>query len=302
MNKRTKHFDANTLGRDFAVGDLHGCKDALEQLLTHVNFDPSVDRLFSVGDLVDRGPDSWGCIALLEEPWFHAVLGNHEQLTIASLMCNLIDQGTHSMIGLHRDFDCEYLVTDKDMGMYVSTHMRHGGKWLLEMLIDPNMSDTERTNVSVELLKRLCDLPLTITVGSGEDRFNIVHAELYHSDDHFSDELIDNGEYSPNDIERMTWGRWLFYNRHTRFCQSACQSASEPPKLQEHLSTTYSGHTILPKPMRALKQINLDTGAYQDKETRGDWYTGALTIINTRTKQYYSYNTTTHQIITGEIK
>jgi len=54
--------------------------------------------------------------------------------------------------------------------------------------------------------------------------------------------------------------------------------------------------------MRALKQINLDTGAYQDKETRGDWYTGALTIINTRTKQYYSYNTTTHQIITGEIE
>lgn len=38
--------------------------------------------MLSVGDLVDRGPDSIGCLKLLEAPWFHAVMGNHEQLLL----------------------------------------------------------------------------------------------------------------------------------------------------------------------------------------------------------------------------
>jgi len=66
---------ANTLGRDFIVGDLHGCRSLLEDLLAEVAFDGARDRLFSVGDLVDRGPDSEGCLELLKEPWFYPVLG-----------------------------------------------------------------------------------------------------------------------------------------------------------------------------------------------------------------------------------
>ena len=59
------HHDTNINAHDFIVGDLHGCRAMLDTLLAHVGFDGSRDRLFSVGDLVDRGPDSEGCLDLL---------------------------------------------------------------------------------------------------------------------------------------------------------------------------------------------------------------------------------------------
>ena len=52
---RVKRFAANTAGRDFAVGDIHGHFTRLQSALDKAGFEPSVDRLFSVGDLIDRG-------------------------------------------------------------------------------------------------------------------------------------------------------------------------------------------------------------------------------------------------------
>ncbi len=77
-------FDKNSQGRDFVVGDIHGMFDHLEALLANVSFDEKKDRLFSVGDLVDRGPQSEDALKWLEKPWFHAVRGNHEQFVIDS--------------------------------------------------------------------------------------------------------------------------------------------------------------------------------------------------------------------------
>ena len=51
-------FAQNTVGRDFAVGDIHGCFTELQRGLEAIGFDPSTDRLFSVGDLVDRGSNA----------------------------------------------------------------------------------------------------------------------------------------------------------------------------------------------------------------------------------------------------
>ena len=73
-----QRYPHNRTGRDFVIGDLHGCLPLLTRLLDHVQFDPTLDRLFSTGDLIDRGPDSAGCLELLKENWFHAVVGNHE--------------------------------------------------------------------------------------------------------------------------------------------------------------------------------------------------------------------------------
>lgn len=81
-----RRHTANHAGRDFVVGDLHGCVDPLRALLHTVRFDPARDRLFSVGDLVDRGAQSEAALALLERPWFHCVLGNHEDV-----LCSVAD-------------------------------------------------------------------------------------------------------------------------------------------------------------------------------------------------------------------
>jgi len=74
--------DANSVGRDWVVGDIHGCFSTFDCLLEDLDFDPSCDRMFSVGDLVDRGPESHRVTEYLAQPWFHAVLGNHEQYLI----------------------------------------------------------------------------------------------------------------------------------------------------------------------------------------------------------------------------
>ena len=75
-----KKFEKNTKGRDFVCGDIHGCFTDLENELSKIGFDELKDRLFSVGDLADRGPESFRAIDFIKKPWFHPVLGNHEEM------------------------------------------------------------------------------------------------------------------------------------------------------------------------------------------------------------------------------
>lgn len=140
-------FPANLNGRDFVVGDLHGHRALLERALKHQGFDPRCDRVFSVGDLIDRGPESLASLELLAKPWFHAVLGNHELMLL------------------------HYL------GAYRSRlHSRKafadgGGQWVkLAMARQPG-----------ELLaaaRRVRELPLALHV-QGEQPFNVTHADLH---------------------------------------------------------------------------------------------------------------------------
>ena len=75
-----ERFEVNEVGTDYVVGDIHGCYSLLMDRLKEIGFDKTRDRLFSVGDLVDRGPESFNCLSLPYEPWFFAVRGNHESL------------------------------------------------------------------------------------------------------------------------------------------------------------------------------------------------------------------------------
>jgi serine/threonine protein phosphatase 1 len=90
-------FDPNPLGRDFVVGDLHGMTELLEQELAAARFDGGRDRLFSVGDLVDRGKDSLQAARLLDESWFWAVRGNHEEMLL-----DVVDHGGSQRVRLWR--------------------------------------------------------------------------------------------------------------------------------------------------------------------------------------------------------
>ncbi|MCU1758736.1 metallophosphoesterase [Pseudomonas sp. 14P_8.1_Bac3] len=141
---QVKRFAANTAGRDFAVGDIHGHFTRLQAALDAIGFDPAVDRLFSVGDLVDRGPESidvdeW----ILRKPWFHAVRGNHEQMTIDS----------HTA-GRASD----------QCGM----HFINGGAWFY------GLSSVEQ-DCYASILE---DLPLVIEVETTQGLIGIVHADV----------------------------------------------------------------------------------------------------------------------------
>lgn len=85
MNEMIQRFAINRAGTDYVVADIHGCYDLLQTALERKGFDATRDRLFCVGDLIDRGPASRACLELVFEPWFHAVRGNHEELASQAL-------------------------------------------------------------------------------------------------------------------------------------------------------------------------------------------------------------------------
>jgi len=64
----------------YAIGDIHGCFKTLQKLLRKIQLDPRHDRLWLVGDLVNRGPRSVEVLRWAAEQGERivAVLGNHD--------------------------------------------------------------------------------------------------------------------------------------------------------------------------------------------------------------------------------
>ena len=75
----TRTVRANPRGRDIVVGAVHGCFRTLDRALCELRFDAACDRLFGVGDLVDRGPYSAEALVWLQSRFKAVVMGNHER-------------------------------------------------------------------------------------------------------------------------------------------------------------------------------------------------------------------------------
>ncbi len=64
----------------YAIGDIQGCFDEFSSLLNKISFNPSVDHLYIVGDLVNRGPKSLQVLEYIYnyQDSISIVLGNHD--------------------------------------------------------------------------------------------------------------------------------------------------------------------------------------------------------------------------------
>jgi Calcineurin-like phosphoesterase len=71
------------MGRSIFIGDVHSCAAELAQLLSAVALTTD-DRVYFVGDLLTRGPDSLGVLKLFRAVRARSALGNHEQRLLAA--------------------------------------------------------------------------------------------------------------------------------------------------------------------------------------------------------------------------
>lgn len=132
-------------GRDFVMGDVHGAFDLVDIALRRLAFDPTVDRLFSVGDLVDRGPYSVRALEYLRQAWFHVVRGNHEEIL---LECHAGGTCNEQMLAYH--------VEKNGLGWWLTT------------------PQPQRE----QLLAAFAQLPLAMEIETSLGRVGLVHADV----------------------------------------------------------------------------------------------------------------------------
>ena len=133
-----KKFPRNQHGRDFIAGDIHGCFDELNNALNKHQFDPQTDRLFSVGDLIDRGPGSHKVLSWLEQPWFHSCLGNHEEMILTAAVDS--DAGQNWWLDLTADSRAEISAAFATLPLVIELESRHGRIGIVHADIPKGMS------------------------------------------------------------------------------------------------------------------------------------------------------------------
>lgn len=168
-----KKLGRNTHGRDFVIGDIHGAFDLVLAAMDRAKFNHKTDRLFSVGDMIDRGPGSDRCAAFLAKPYVHAVRGNHEQM----------------LLDLYADGAPDPLI--------LKVVARHNGfSWWLDV------SEDRRT----EILEAIALLPLAIEIDTERGSVGLIHAEvpIGMAWGEFVERLDAN---DPDTVQACLWGR-----------------------------------------------------------------------------------------------
>lgn len=262
-----KKVPANVEGRDFVVGDLHGCFDELGRLLVHVKFDPQRDRLFSTGDLVDRGPRSVDCMSLLNKKWFFPVLGNHEDLILSKF--KMLEEGRHQTF---TNEELELLnktkvFRDKIFNMplvYEIEHLLFGKIYIVHAEILP---------------EHLLDIT---TEKINEKEYERYFSSMKKYD--FSGQIVEFFEKNRekdldyNLKQKMIWSRKIisaFYKDHKEKIDNGDFSFMRDESFGQK-TKIFCGHNVVPFPMKIGQQYYIDTGAalgYSSKEINNHLFT-----------------------------
>jgi len=213
--------------RYLVFGDIHGRYATFSALLEQVGHDPATDIVCSVGDLIDRGPESIAVVDFFRREHCHVVRGNHEQM-----------------------------VVDSDEWRDIWLDPRNGGATTLASI--------ERCDRDLPWLRAFCtSLPVCLDVGEDDEpgAFRLIHAESpfdwpeSHLQDFLSEATSDELSSS-----RLLWGRddielglrraWMPWRR--RAVRVDPQRSTRP---------VFCGHTPVPETVEAFGTRWIDTSA-----------------------------------------
>lgn len=219
-----RRFAANLTGKDYICSDIHGHFSILQQALTNLGFDEQHDRLFSLGDLIDRGDESHLALEWLAKPWFFAIQGNHERMLI-----NTVEQQSET---LRRQW------------------LMWGGDWAEDMDFDmlrPYYEAFSKLPIAIEL-----ELINGSTVG-------LVHAELPDECDWSKvKDLLFNTD--PLKVEAIRETSDMLWNKIQPYSSPEKMALVGNVKNIQHV---FHGHSIVEDYLTIANRTFMDLGAYK---------------------------------------
>lgn len=222
-----KKFKENKAGRDYVVGDIHGRFDLLDSSLNAINFKKTTDRLFSVGDLINRGELSYRAQEYLNYPYFHAVRGNHEN--------ELIDFMFHDI-----------KQNDMDGNLFVLDDYKPYTKWFHSLNSEEQLA----------IVNSLRQLPIVIEIEMAQNKkAGILHAEVPSSYYNWDSFCTDISKGYSNLINSSIWGRTKIREKY--FFSDIAFSVLG-------IDYIYVGHSIVENPKKLGNNFYIDTGAFSN--------------------------------------
>ena len=212
--------------KTLVIGDIHGCLSTLQALIAKAG---PVDEIISVGDLIDRGPDSLGVIQYCINNNIKVCLGNHEQMAIDAL---------EDWLGLDHPY--------KRMGLLSSDWFANGGSGVFNQIPTdqlPSVRDYFKSlPIYIKLDHEVNGLPVVVS-----------HTCL----NNYSYDILNA---SRDDLRKhatsFVWSRSQSVDKAKFF------------NIYGHTPTDYLGlKGAVPK--HSPTGINLDTGCVYDSEDRG---------------------------------
>ena len=135
--------------RRIVIGDVHGHYDTLVALLDSIS-PTSSDRVYFLGDLIDRGPKSAQVVDLVMRNKFHCLRGNHEEMLLdvvgtgevsIELYQSWLYSGGHSTVESYDSkIPQEHIDWIKNLPLYADL----GDYWLVHAGVDPNIPLSEQ--------------------------------------------------------------------------------------------------------------------------------------------------------------
>jgi len=237
----------NQQGKDYIVGDIHGHFELFDLLLKELAFNPECDRMISVGDGIDRGPESNRVLEYWQQPWFYAVRGNHEAMLMAA--------------------------REHKPGIY-GLWMANGGEWaeqVSEALLD-------------EMATYFAELPYAISVETEYGDVGVVHADMPMNLNW--QQLLDkleNQQITERELQVLLWSRESY--RKLRLSREYVGAIREYKIDKVH--KVYVGHCVVDTPTLFGNMMFIDTGAYCNGNlTAVDLSTEELIIVQAGVAAY----------------